>query len=76
MVKYKNKNRTIVYSRGMTNDDAIKEIEKRMGNREKEIYKREWIVKEYNSLIQKQEIDREWLLALKNNEVVLGDKNE
>lgn len=37
---YKNKGSVLVYSRGMTNQDSINLLNKRIANREKEIQKR------------------------------------
>lgn len=74
MIRYSKKNTVIHYTKGMTNEDAIKEIEKRMRKRQKELDKRQWIVDEYNSLKEKQLVDRDWLGVLKRNEIILSEK--
>ncbi len=74
MIRYSKKNTVIHYKKGMTNEDAIKEIENRMRKRMKELDKRQWIVDEYNSLKEKQEVDREWIGILKRNEVILNQE--
>lgn len=72
---YKNKGTVIVYTRGMTNQDAIKLLNKRISNREKEIQKRKWIVDQYNSLVAANELDKSWVISLSNNSVVLGGED-
>lgn len=63
-VTYKRGN-TIVYTKGMSLEQVIEFIEKRMKKRTDELQKREWIVKEYRSLEAKQAEDRQWLLWLR-----------
>jgi len=63
-VRYKNNNRTIVYPKGASLQEVKNCIIKRMEKRQGEMDKREWIVKEYKSLEEKQCQDREWLAWL------------
>ena len=58
-VRYK-KN-TIICAKGMTKEDVIEVITKRMEKRKPELQKRLWIVLEYKSLEAKQKQDQEWL---------------
>lgn len=59
-IRYKNGN-TIIYTKGASLEEVKVAIKKRMEKRQKELEKREWIVKEYKSLEAKQAEDRQWL---------------
>lgn len=64
-VRYKKK--TIVYAKGMTKEDVIDVIKKRMEKRKTEIQKRLWIVLEYKALEAKQATDQDWLSWVERN---------
>lgn len=58
------KGNLLTYTKGMTTEKLILHFRSRIEKREKEIEKREWIVKEYNSLVEKNKVDRGWLVWL------------
>ena len=64
-VRYKGN--TIIYKKGMTTQDCINVIEKRIKKRTEEIKIYEIFYKKYLSLEKKQKEDREWLMHLKSN---------
>lgn len=53
---------TIYYPKGATRSDVIAELKRRISKRQIEIERREWIVKQYESLLKKQDEDKKWLL--------------
>lgn len=71
-IRFEKNGRTIVHPKGMTNSEAIRYLENRIKKRDKELQKRQWIYDEYNSLLAKQKLDREWVIILRTNQVVLG----
>ena len=62
VVRYTNKGRVMRYTKGASKEDVMSFLSSRIAKRQKEIDKREWIVREYNSLIKKQEEDKSWLI--------------
>ncbi len=54
-------NNTIVYSKGMTDKDIMDVLSRRIQKRQVELDRRKWIVDEYNSLLKKQNTDKQWL---------------
>ena len=71
-ITFKKNGDMIVYPKGMSNDEAILYLENRIKRRDKQLLKRQWIVDEYNTLLSKQKLDREWITILRTNQVVLG----
>lgn len=71
-VRYKDKNTTIVYSKGMSRDDIISVIQKRIDERNKKIDQRQFIVDEYNRLKEANKIDYDWLEYIKGHEEFLS----
>lgn len=66
-VKFKGKNNnTIVYSSGMTDEDIVDVLTKRIQKRQIELDKRKWIYDEYISLLEKQKVDKDWINAFSN----------
>lgn len=60
------KKNTIIYPKGATRSDIVKELERRISKRKIEIERREWIVKQYESLVKKQAEDVGWLRWVEN----------
>lgn len=60
-VSYTNKNTTLVYSKGATKEQIVEFIRNRISKRQIEIDRRQWIVDEYNRILEKQKQDQEWL---------------
>lgn len=60
-VNYTNKNTTLVYSKGATREQIIEFIKNRIEKRQIELDKRQWIIDEYNRIMEKQKQDKEWL---------------
>lgn len=73
-IQYKNGN-TIMYTKGASLEEVKAAIKKRMEKRQKELEKREWIVKEYKSLEAKQAEDRQWLQWLNTQDPNEWGKN-
>lgn len=74
-VRYKKNGNTIVYSKNMTQQQVMDAIRKRMATRQKEIEKRQWIVDEHKSLLEKQAQDQEWLFYLETHPDFIGVDN-
>lgn len=66
-IRFKGKNNdTIVYSSGMSDNDVIEILERRIKKRQVELDKRKWIYVEYCSLMKLQKIDERWLKNFHN----------
>lgn len=55
----------IVYTKGATLEQIVECLEKRVADRKSELVKREWIVKQYESIKNKLVIEEDWLNYLK-----------
>ena len=64
-VRYKGN--VILFTKGMSRDDVMNAIKKRMDKRATELEKRKWIYDEYNSLKAKQDEDAIWLAWCEKN---------
>ena len=73
-VRYKGN--VIYYTKGMSCDDVMNAIRKRMEKRETEIKKREWIYQEYISLKSKQDEDASWLAWCEKNLITSVDERK
>ena len=70
------KGNVICYTKGMSRDDVMTAIKKRMAKRELELQKRKWIFDEYNSLKAKQDQDASWLSWCEKNLITSVDERK